>query len=76
MTIRLAEVDDFDRMGPLMSSFNAGEGIPWKADAVRPAFGRLCLEPALGFSLVAEDTSTNDVVGYANERGSSRRRGS
>src|ERR1051325_513687 len=65
MAIRVAEADDFEELVQLMASFNAVEGIPWKPDAIRPAFERLCHEPALGFCLITEDASTNAPIGYA-----------
>ena len=63
-TIEPMTAADVAAIVPLMTDFNAFEGIGWKPASMVPAFERLLADPAIGFGLVARDRATGAPVGY------------
>jgi len=65
VTFARAGLEDVPAIAPLMAAFNQNEAIPWRPDTMVPALRHLLSEPALGVLVVARDTATAELVGYA-----------
>lgn len=64
MRIRPARLGDAKALLALMAPFNRSEGIAWRPARVSVALRRLLREPRLGVVLVAEERSSDTILGY------------